>query len=63
MQDCEDCCNPWQVQVWTEGGHRRVSETGYSHPNLELRSQELKTGGLRATAVQRKNTARHRERA
>jgi hypothetical protein len=18
-------CNPWQVQVWTEGGHRRVS--------------------------------------
>ena len=23
VQDCEDCCNPWQVQVWTEGGHRR----------------------------------------
>jgi Cysteine-rich CPXCG len=25
VQDCEVCCNPWQVQVWTEGGHRRVS--------------------------------------
>ena len=20
VQDCEVCCNPWQVQVWTEGG-------------------------------------------
>ena len=25
VQDCEVCCNPWQVQVWTEGGHCRVS--------------------------------------
>ena len=25
MQDCEVCCNPLQVQVWIEGGHRRVS--------------------------------------
>jgi nitroreductase len=25
VQDCEVCCNPWHVEVWTEGGHRRVS--------------------------------------
>ncbi len=25
VQDCEVCCNPWQIQVWIEGGHRRVS--------------------------------------
>ena len=25
VQDCEVCCNPWQVQVWTEGGHCRGS--------------------------------------
>lgn len=24
IQDCEVCCNPWQVRVWHDGRRRRV---------------------------------------
>ena len=24
VQDCEVCCNPWQVSVWWEDGERYV---------------------------------------
>lgn len=25
VQDCEVCCNPWQLEVWVDDGARRVS--------------------------------------
>ena len=25
VQDCEVCCNPWEVRVWEEGDERRIS--------------------------------------
>ncbi len=25
IQDCEVCCNPWQIEIHDEGGHRRIS--------------------------------------
>ena len=25
VQDCEVCCNPWQVRVWWEDGDRSVA--------------------------------------
>ena len=27
IQDCEVCCNPWEIQVRNDGGRRRVSVT------------------------------------
>lgn len=27
VQDCEVCCNPWQLHVWFDGEHRRVAVT------------------------------------
>ncbi|MGH8609579.1 MAG: CPXCG motif-containing cysteine-rich protein [Gammaproteobacteria bacterium] len=27
VQDCEVCCNPWQLQVWFDGENRRVAVT------------------------------------
>jgi hypothetical protein len=24
VQDCEVCCNPWQISVWNEGDERRI---------------------------------------
>jgi hypothetical protein len=24
VQDCEVCCNPWQIDVWTDGEGRHV---------------------------------------
>ncbi|MFZ4703760.1 MAG: CPXCG motif-containing cysteine-rich protein [Candidatus Methylumidiphilus sp.] len=25
VQDCEVCCNPWDINVWTDGEHRHVN--------------------------------------
>ena len=25
VQDCEVCCNPWEVNVWDDGESRHVS--------------------------------------
>ncbi|MGH8576133.1 MAG: CPXCG motif-containing cysteine-rich protein [Gammaproteobacteria bacterium] len=25
VQDCEVCCNPWQVRIWTDGDDRHVA--------------------------------------
>jgi hypothetical protein len=25
VQDCEVCCNPWQLRVWIEDGERQLS--------------------------------------
>ena len=27
IQDCEVCCQPWQVHVSSDGGHRHVDVT------------------------------------
>ncbi len=27
VQDCEVCCNPWQISVWTDGDERQISVT------------------------------------
>ncbi len=27
VQDCEVCCNPWQLRVWNETGERQLSVT------------------------------------
>lgn len=27
IQDCEVCCNPWEIQIRYDGGHRQVSVT------------------------------------
>ena len=27
VQDCEVCCNPWELRVWHDGRRRRVSVT------------------------------------
>ena len=27
VQDCEVCCNPWQVSVWGESDERRLEVT------------------------------------
>ncbi len=27
VQDCEVCCNPWQVTVWWDNGERYVDVT------------------------------------
>ncbi len=27
VQDCEVCCNPWQVFVWNQDGKRQLSVT------------------------------------
>ena len=27
IQDCEVCCNPWQLHVWTDGDDRHVTVT------------------------------------
>ncbi|PZN79918.1 MAG: CPXCG motif-containing cysteine-rich protein [Candidatus Methylumidiphilus alinenensis] len=24
VQDCEVCCNPWEVNVWTDGEDRHI---------------------------------------
>ncbi len=24
VQDCEVCCNPWQLHVWNDGEERRI---------------------------------------
>ena len=24
VQDCEVCCNPWQISVWNDGDERRI---------------------------------------
>lgn len=24
IQDCEVCCNPWQISVWREGDQRHI---------------------------------------
>jgi len=24
VQDCEVCCNPWQINVWTDGEERHI---------------------------------------
>ena len=26
VQDCEVCCNPWEVNVWDDGENRHVSD-------------------------------------
>ena len=25
VQDCEVCCNPWQLRIWTDGDDRHVA--------------------------------------
>ncbi len=25
VQDCEACCNPWQLRIWTDGDDRHVA--------------------------------------
>lgn len=27
VQDCEVCCNPWQISIWTDGDRRHIEVT------------------------------------